>query len=74
MPRTLRELKGDLRQAGFSERPGKGSHTVWHHPLVPGRVVLSESDGDDAKRYQERMARDALEQLRRAREERHDGQ
>lgn len=66
MPRKIRELKSDLRQAGFVERPGKGSHTVWHHPSVPERVVLAGREGEDAKRYQERAAHAALTTLRRA--------
>jgi predicted RNA binding protein YcfA (HicA-like mRNA interferase family) len=64
MPRKIRELKADLRRAGFIEQPGKGSHAGWRHPLVPGKVTLSGNDGDDAQRYQERDVRDALAQLR----------
>ena len=66
MPRKIRELKANLRAAGFSERSGKGSHTVWHHPLVAGRLVLSGHDGDDAKRYQEQAVEEALNELREA--------
>jgi predicted RNA binding protein YcfA (HicA-like mRNA interferase family) len=68
MPRKIRELRADLRRAGFSERAGKGSHAVWHHPLVTQQVVLAGADGDDAKRYQERILRAALLQLRQAQE------
>lgn len=65
MPRKVRQLKGDLGRAGFSWRPGKGSHTVWGHPLLPGlEVTISGNDGDDAKRYQEREVREALEALK----------
>lgn len=61
VPRKVRELKADLRRAGFGQRPGKGSHTVWVHPSVPfARVTLSGKDGDDADRYQEQALRDAL--------------
>ena len=66
MPPKIRELKAALRHAGFAERPGKGSHTVWSHPLVAGRITLSGSDGEDAKRYQERDVRDALAKVREA--------
>ena len=49
MPKKIRELKKMLEKAGFSVRPGKGSHTVWSHPNVPGRgVTVSGNDGDDA--------------------------
>jgi predicted RNA binding protein YcfA (HicA-like mRNA interferase family) len=53
MPRKIRELKAELKKAGFRWRPGKGSHTVWEHPLADKAVVLSGADGRDAKRYQE---------------------
>jgi hypothetical protein len=68
MPPKIRELKADLRRAGFTERPGKGSHTVWSHPLVYERIVLAGSDGDDAKTYQQRAVRVALVKLRQAQE------
>ena len=52
MPRKLRELKRDLRRAGFVSHPGKGSHTFWRHPLLPAtKVTLSGHDGDDADHY-----------------------
>jgi predicted RNA binding protein YcfA (HicA-like mRNA interferase family) len=66
MPRKLRQLKADLRRAGFSERAGKGSHTRWSHPLVMQPVTLAGHDGDDAKPYQERDVREALEALQNA--------
>lgn len=66
MPRKIRELKADLRASGFGERSGKGSHTVWHHPLIGGHIVVAGNDGDDAKRYQERAVRAAIAALREA--------
>jgi predicted RNA binding protein YcfA (HicA-like mRNA interferase family) len=49
----LRELRSELKQLGFTPRPGKGSHEVWSHPFQPGRtVVLSGANGDDAKPFQ----------------------
>lgn len=60
MPRKIRELRADLRKAGFSFRPGKGSHTVWTHVALPGfAVTLSGHDGDDADRYQEILIQNA---------------
>lgn len=47
MPRKIRELKADLRRAGCFQRPGKGSHTVWQHPLLTNRLVLSGGDGEE---------------------------
>jgi hypothetical protein len=70
MPRKIRELKRTLQEAGFRRQPkrGKGSHSWWTHPDVPGLSVnLSGGDGDDAKPYQEDDVREAV---RRAKETR----
>jgi predicted RNA binding protein YcfA (HicA-like mRNA interferase family) len=65
MPPKIRELKAKLRKAGFTSRPGKGSHIVFTHPDLPGdRLVLAGSDGDDAQRYQIADVQDILEKLR----------
>jgi len=69
MPRKIRELRSELRRAGFVWRPAKGSHGLWEHPDHPDiSVTLSGNDGQDAKRYQERNVRDALETLRKRQE------
>ena len=65
MPKKIRELKKMLRQAGFTYRPGKGSHTVWEHPVSGEQVVLSGKDGDDALRYHEKDVIDALRETKR---------
>jgi hypothetical protein len=36
VPRKLRELRADLRAAGFAIDHQTGSHQVWKHPLIPG--------------------------------------
>jgi len=64
VPRTLRELKADLRRAGFAEAPGRGSHTGWRHPLLAEKLTLSGRDGDDAQPYQERQVRGIMARLR----------
>jgi predicted RNA binding protein YcfA (HicA-like mRNA interferase family) len=64
LPRKIRQLKADLRRAGYAlvPRRGKGSHTVWAHPLVPDyAVTLPGHDGDDAKPYLEAEVREALQ-------------
>ncbi|HEX5503235.1 MAG TPA: type II toxin-antitoxin system HicA family toxin [Thermomicrobiales bacterium] len=66
MPRKIRQLKADLRRAGFMWRPGKGSHTVWGHELIPDQVTLSGKDGDDARDYQERTVQALLAKVREA--------
>jgi predicted RNA binding protein YcfA (HicA-like mRNA interferase family) len=66
VPRKIRELKSELRRAGFTQRPGKGSHTRWTHPLVPGRLTLAGHDGADAQNYQEEDVAAALAALAEA--------
>ena len=65
MPPKKRELKAELRKAGFTVDPGKGSHTKWRHARMPGfRVTLSGRDGDDALHYEIEAVREALARLR----------
>jgi hypothetical protein len=64
MPRKIRQLKAELRKVGCRERPGKGSHTVWGHPLVPDSITLAGTDGD-AKSYQEQQAHDLIDKVRK---------
>ena len=52
-----------LHQAGFTELPGKGSHTNWVHPLYAGKITISGKDGADAKRYQEKEVQQAIEEV-----------
>ena len=62
MPRKLRELIADLERAGFVNRGGKGGHRNFTHPRAKTlRVTLSGGPGDDARRYQERDVRQAIE-------------
>jgi len=55
----------DLEQAGFSDRGGRGSHRNFTHPRVSKPVTLSGQAADDAKHYQERAVRLAIEESRR---------
>ena len=64
MPKKIRELKAMLHKAGFTSRPGKGSHTFWVHPALIDRITISGADGDDAQRYQEAAVRSILRKLR----------
>jgi hypothetical protein len=64
MPRKLRQLRADLQRAGFLVDHQRGSHQVWKHPLIPGvSANLVGKDGADAKPYQEREVREALQRL-----------
>jgi predicted RNA binding protein YcfA (HicA-like mRNA interferase family) len=60
MPRKVRQLIAALEQAGFENRGGKGSHRNFMHPKGV-RVTVSGHAGDDAKHYQERDVRRALD-------------
>ncbi len=65
MPRKIRELIRDLTDAGFYEIGGgwKGSHRKFTHSRYSGAVTLSGQPGDDAKHYQERQVRRAIEEV-----------
>lgn len=51
-----------LKRAGFVERGGKGSHRNFKHPSGV-KLTLSGKPGDDAKPYQERVVREAIEEV-----------
>ncbi|MBF0458054.1 MAG: type II toxin-antitoxin system HicA family toxin [Nitrospirae bacterium] len=63
MPRKIRELVSDLRDAGFYEisGAGKGSHRKFAHAYYAGAVTLTGKSGDDAKMYQEKQVKQAIE-------------
>jgi predicted RNA binding protein YcfA (HicA-like mRNA interferase family) len=64
LPQKIRQLKAALAKAGFVQRPAKGSHTYWTHPLLSGvSVTVSGKDGADAKFYQEKQVIDALKRV-----------
>ena len=50
----------ELEAAGFVDRGGKGSHRNLMHPSGV-RITLGGKLGDDARPYQERAVRKALE-------------
>ena len=66
MPRKVRELVRDLLDAGFYEirGGGKGSHRKFSHVHYPGAVTVSGGAGEDAKHYQEKQVRRAIERLK----------
>jgi predicted RNA binding protein YcfA (HicA-like mRNA interferase family) len=62
MPPKIRELIRDLEDAGFKHHGGKGSHRNFKHSLGI-RITISGSPGGDAKPYQEKAVRLAIEQV-----------
>jgi len=65
MPRKIRELIRDLEAAGFVNRGGKGDHRNFVHPKVTKPVTISGKPGDDAKHYQEKAVKAAIEESER---------
>lgn len=65
MPPKVKDLIAELERAGFEDRGGKGSHRNFVHPSLPRPVTLSGKPGDDAKHYQVRAVRLALEELKK---------
>jgi predicted RNA binding protein YcfA (HicA-like mRNA interferase family) len=66
MPRKLRQLRAELRKAGYALDHTTGDHTILKHPLIPGHVNIAGNDGDDAQHYQEKAVREAVRKLREA--------
>ena len=65
MPRKIRELIKDLETAGFVNRGGKGRLLKFVHPRVSKFVILSGQLRADAKHYQERAVKAAIEESKR---------
>jgi len=65
VPPKIRELIADREQAGFVDRGGKGSRRNVVHPKVVRPVTVSGKPGDDAKQYQIRAVRLAIEESRK---------
>ncbi len=64
MPKTIRELIRSLEHAGFIDRGGKGSHRNFRHPNGQ-TITISGNLGQDAKKYQERDVRNAINEATR---------
>jgi predicted RNA binding protein YcfA (HicA-like mRNA interferase family) len=55
VPRKIRQLVKDLREAGFClVSGGKGSHRKFAHRNVLVPAIIPGHDGDDAKPYLEK--------------------
>jgi len=60
MPAKIRALIRDLESAGFANRGGKGSHRNFRHRKGVN-ITLSGRPGEDAKRYQIRDVKRAID-------------
>ncbi|MEW6608491.1 MAG: type II toxin-antitoxin system HicA family toxin [bacterium] len=65
MTRQIRDLIRDLQRAGFVDRGGKGDHRNFAHPNVTKPITISGKEGDDAKHYQEKAVRLAIEEAKK---------
>ncbi|MEO8145124.1 MAG: type II toxin-antitoxin system HicA family toxin [Betaproteobacteria bacterium] len=52
----------NLEKAGFVDRGGKGSHRNFVHPRVAKPITISGASGEDAKHYQVRAVKLAIEE------------
>ena len=65
MPPKIRDLIAELKKAGFEERGGKGSHRNFVHPNVVEPITISGKSGEDARHYQIRAVRLAIEESKK---------
>ena len=65
MPPKIRDLIRDLEKAGFLDRGGRGSHRNFIHPKVDRPITISGGTGDDAKHYQVRAVKTAIEESKK---------
>jgi predicted RNA binding protein YcfA (HicA-like mRNA interferase family) len=65
MPPKVRELIAELERAGFVNRGGKGSHRNFVHSKVSKPITIAGKPSDDAKEYQVRAVRSAVEESRK---------
>jgi predicted RNA binding protein YcfA (HicA-like mRNA interferase family) len=65
MPPKIRDLIAELKRAGFLDRGGKGSHRNFVHSKVAEPITISGNSGDDAKHYQIRAVRMAIEESKK---------
>lgn len=65
MPPKIRDLIAELERSGFKNRGGKSSHHNYVHPSVTEPITISGRTGDDAKHYQIRAVRLAIEESKK---------
>ena len=63
MPPKIRELIKLLERNGFTDRGGKGSNRNFEH-FSGFRVTISGKLGDDARKYQENLVKDAIKKVK----------
>jgi predicted RNA binding protein YcfA (HicA-like mRNA interferase family) len=64
MPPKMRELRSKLQRCGFIQLQGKGRHEKWYHAKSKVLIVLSGSDGSNAKPYTIKIIDDAIKSVK----------
>ena len=64
MPPKIKELISELQRAGFVDRGGKGSHRNFVHEKLTKPITISGAPGDDAKHYQIRAVKRAIDEVK----------
>lgn len=62
MPPKVKELIKQLKQSGFKNRDGKGSHRNFSHTLGV-KITISGKSGNDAKPYQIKAVKSAIQKV-----------
>ena len=65
MPPKIRQLIADLEAAGFTDRGGKGARRNFVHPRVGRPITVSGPAGIDAKHYQVRAGKVAIQESKK---------
>ena len=65
MPPKIRELVSELEKAGFENRGGKDSHRNFVHPKASRPITISGKMGGDAKHYQVKAVKLALDEVKK---------
>jgi predicted RNA binding protein YcfA (HicA-like mRNA interferase family) len=66
MPRKIREVVRDLKEAGWYQVPGgKGDHRKFKHDKAKILVIIPDADNKDAKPYLEKQVRKAIDESSR---------
>jgi predicted RNA binding protein YcfA (HicA-like mRNA interferase family) len=65
MPRDIRDLIKDVENAGFVNRGGRGSHRNFVQSKVTKPITISGNLGDDARPYQEKAVKFAIEESKK---------
>lgn len=64
MPPKIKQLIAELERNGFVNRVGKGSHRNFKHPKCKEPVRISGKTGDDAKIYQIKQVKEAIDEVK----------